>query len=689
MTSKADPLEQAHLFLQQGNFTQALRCYRAIQPENSEIKEKINWCLNLLLRKYWRQNRPEEFAKTAKEMGCFQILRLCHARLQGKDSLELIAKEAEGTDGLLARCSLEPDLKTALLSLRQQPQFKELAEGWLILIKGDADKAATLFKQAQTNTPVQAHIGQGVYCLLKNELNTANALLSPLRPFANQRFPRLNEAMQWNAPDAINEQIVRHYLFRATPGELKQAAQNLPPHQRELGGWIYLRLGDCIYAEGKYPQQSHDYHTMCETWKKAAHFYPALELDVLRRQFLASLYPDCPQSTEKLFSQLYRKLAEQKPEQAKEFIDFLLHDLTHKPHQWLSEEILRPKNNWLINPPPPELQFLWLYLAYSDQIQEIADSLAFDVDSAEELTAYSWDHWRTVFQQLDPFYRKDSLYLQIKQDIAEIFQQFETLRQTIVERLQLNPVNKEELLPKFVRSVQLDRKKIPYAMDQKRLQMEIDHLLRLYPNDYDLIRIKVLTAKNLSVWEQNPDFVNADLSPSLRGVLRLQMAIDHGWAPAKCRKMIPENHPFGSNWEADWRLFAALCTPKLKISVKELEVLIQKIAPENQKKHTLFSNLYFYYNSSPPYSLIKGWNGAGSSWHSFYHLALHHATKEAWPTMLQRLTYVESRISSEQPERRKIVRTLKHFFACEPGFTDLEDLFPSEIVRQLEQLFKT
>lgn len=152
---KSSVIPDADRFFKQGNFSQALLLYRRalLQEQSPEITQKIDACVQFLLKKYWRQEKPDDMERIAKE--CLKDeIELAYTRLRGREALEIFAQSGNSINHCLAESFLQPDLKAALLLMRQNQTLKEVAEGWLALSKNDVTKAFALFGLAEEKAPM-------------------------------------------------------------------------------------------------------------------------------------------------------------------------------------------------------------------------------------------------------------------------------------------------------------------------------------------------------------------------------------------------------------------------------------------------------------------------------------------------------------------------------------------------------
>lgn len=668
-------LKRAENFLQQGNLVQALKCYRQLEVDQSNdfILQRIRTCLKQLLRKYWRQQKADQMAQVMKDLGVEQELAPAYARLLGKEALNEMATETQGVPAKLAQCSMQENLKAALLSLRQLSELKSVAEGWLALLKGDPERALVSFDQIKEKFPTYAKIGKGMVYLIKGDRKQANAYLEALKPFSSHQFPLLAKEMEWGKETPNKEKMLSYYLFFASLKELQQAESQLSPQQKDTKGWMWIRIGD--YLVSKSPNEA------LVAWDKAKQLNSTLILDTLKRRFLLSCQVDCNIDPARAFRAFYQKLVELTPQEAKEFVEYLCFE-SQESLAFFEVKDLKNDTKWMVTPPPIELQLLWFHVFYQNNIRTFVNLFFITPDLKKSCIQSSWQEWISVFQPLDVEYGKQEKYLRQKLEVARLYEQEEAVRSIIAQLLPLNAMLKDELLPLYVQKTlsALCAKSITIKKKQE-ISKEIDRLRHFWTSDYDLIRLSILA--NIS--EQEPMDLAATLgihlSEPLRQVLQLQVAIDQKWGLARCRKFLPHASFYNRDREADWRLLIALSDDKLKFPRKEFENLLSLIAFDTPSKHELFSKMELY-GEVVPLSLLKNWNKQEKAWEADYHLALYFRSKQDFNKSLQALETAYHKMPKNAKEYISTEKTLE----CYLGGPQLRDI-PPEFLEWLEELF--
>jgi hypothetical protein len=645
---------KADHFFAQGHLVQALRCYQGLDPDlnDSEIVDRIRQCTTLLLRKYWRQGKVEELERFAREQGLEPRIALPLARMKGEAALKALAS-MDSPSALLARCSVQCDLKQSLLELRQEPEFKEMAEGWMALAKGDAEKALLLFRQANVKAPTHAKIGEGIALLTLGRRQEANQCLTPLRLFAATRFPKLHDAMGWHETHDVQGDLLHHYLFHASLEELQSVKNSPLPQHKALKGWVSLRIGDLLYAEKKSRGLQ---NSVIASWNEAGCTREFLKGDVLKRLFLASFDKGERKSALDAFFGLYGFLMKASTAKAEAFLDHLTRWLEPSPYLWLEPENLRKNKVWTF-PPTPSLQLLWLSLLCRGPLHPFNYSLVIpDVSKMQSTLGENWEWWNAFFSTLDPFYLERDDYLAYKQLIATMYGQRAYVQECLCRRILLNPLRQQEWMSKYARNLHVLRATDQLEIEQTRRQLKL--LLAQFPQNFDLLRFSILLEDGIP-WMDQIQRHMAYLSEPFLAALKLQLAVDQGWKLTKSRSLFLAASLYGRDQEADWRFIAALFTPKLGISKKELADIIQRIAPDDISKHRLFSQIYDHTVKPVPTSILKKWKPSRNScWMVHYHRALYDLENKNFSATVRSLSLCLRGLTSENLEYLPVKYTL-------------------------------
>ena len=177
-----------------GNAKYALKLFLDLKQQGIPGGEEgVKQAQQFILRKAWRNDDIEEFKKlSADQKEC----QLPLARMCGEDALKKFAKSNEDIDGTLAKFSIMESTKDALLQMRKIPSLRDIAEGWIAILKFDLDKALVSFEKAQTEQPIRSKIGMGVVYALKGNHDKRD-LLNSLRPFLSKKYPFLSKLVSF------------------------------------------------------------------------------------------------------------------------------------------------------------------------------------------------------------------------------------------------------------------------------------------------------------------------------------------------------------------------------------------------------------------------------------------------------------------------------------------------------------
>ncbi len=647
--------KQALDYFAQGNFNQTIACLKKIPDAqtDAEIQKLMLLCLQKLARKYWRQDKPQEFDQIIKQLGPQKHLELAYARLKGKDALEKLTTSTDITSKL-AWCYLQADtdLKTALLTLRQEPNLKLMAEGWLALLKGDHERAMQSFQNAEAANPLSAKIGQGVVCLVQKNYKLAQNLLEPLHSFASRRFPHLAKVMGW---DGIGNHsfCLSYYLTQATLEEIIEAEKKCPPQQKELKGWLWLKIGDHL-SQKSIPEA-------IAAWKKAYDFHPCLKLDYYKRRYLSGYMKDSTIDLREAWMEFYCELSARNPNQARSFIEYLVFDSQRPIQAFLHyKDFLNKKKRWALNPTPIELKLLWLTLAYRHTIKNLTSVLALSkkIDSVCDLNLQEWEQ---LFVELDPSYSQKEGYLLQKLALFRLMQQPIQAKDTAKKLLTISPHLKEEILPIYIRAMLHLHQWLRFDASKEKHYEDIESLRRAFPSDFDLIRLSILFNPQRKRMEGHLSDFATQISEPLFSVLRVQLLVDWQKGITSCRKAMPPPNLLGKNQEADWRLVSALATPALKFPKKELQKLIEQLTPNSATKYEFFTKMLQHYGYPPPFSTLNKWSKSNfRDWRPSYLFALYYEHHENLNQCLRNVFDARDLINECEPEFPILNKTIDH-----------------------------
>ena len=472
-----------------------------------------------------------------------------------------------------------------------------VAEGWIALLKGDTTRARALFS---TPSP-RACIGQGVLYLLQGNYVEAGERLGFLHSHAISCLPALTQAMGWDRQD--NRKEFSHLPVTHVPLEellLREAAT--PPAQKEQKGFLWLKIGE------EYAQKEQE--KALASWKKAMTFCSSLELDVLKRRFHLSLDSEAGLDVWKEFFKFYRTLRKSAPEMACSFVEHLVFNSHLALHTHLiNNELLSEKGKWVLDPPPRELQLLWIYLAYFHTLQKL-DKVWPPSGAPDHIENLQWVDWEKLIHVLDAFYLKQEFYLHCRLTLAKIFRKNTLICDSIGRLIELNPHFKEELLPLYTVAA---RKML---QNREGESLHLRKLLERFPASFDLLRLLAACDP-----QEAHSLASARLSSALLSVFRLQVALDRGEGWEEWHKALLSSGHSLQLPEMNWRKISAFCDSRLKVSPKQWSALIEMAAVDDGAKHALFSKMA-QYDIFPPRPVLKNWlQKRANNWRPRFHLA--------------------------------------------------------------------
>lgn len=560
-------LLDAQRFMQQANYTQALYCYRQVyqtkSPETAscEIAEQIHLCQMQLLRRFARQGKEEQFITARQAYGWQEHFCLTLARMQGHAALKALATLNQGLDSELASCSLEKDLKTALMRLRRIPLYKEMAEGWICLLKGDLDLARHAFETAAHKVPCAARVGSILLALVKGDCSTAEQALQPIHTHA---CPQLAQAIR-HATSSFDKEF--RSLFYSTSSQIESALQSstLKRMPKCMQGWLHLRAGDLLWSE----HQTHDdtlWTRISTHWTRAEELHPALAIDVAKRRlFLA--YKELPSFLVKHPWQHFCQLVhDNDPKQLEAYLRLTAHtqesDLPPIPLCAFLNVTENKAQPWLLkNPPPPFYLLLCRLIAQQlrciehalqvpaftrgEAIQFICRQLVNEEEYSEEnaesaIRAFMlWQGVQEVLPDLDQTYIHNPLYLQARYVIARTLNDAATMRSITYWHVLTCPEQKNILLPRYMAALLQELSQecqdeassclemhLHQSNDHVEILAELKALHEHFLDDYDVTRLLILCQDDDNDMHQRVVTHAGHLSGILATLLYCQLLID-------------------------------------------------------------------------------------------------------------------------------------------------------------------
>ncbi len=620
-----DQKQKIFHFFQQGSFNQAIEhCMKCDPKELDPDIQKVKLAsLQKLARKYWRQDKHDEFASLFEKLGDENLYLLAHARLLGCEALSRLSKSDRGIPSKLAHCSIQADTKTSLLAMRQVPELKLIAEGWLALLKGDNERAASSFEEASSLQPLRGNLGRGIVSLLEGKYADAQQLFAPLRPYAHRRFPQLAKAMGWEETQKESLSLLAPLLQNPKLSELIEAEKKCSPSNKELRGWIYLKIGDLLV------------HSSVKkaflNWDHAVKYHPALKLDVLKRRLLAAFVKkneEIKVNGPELFLAFYKELRKKSEGDARSFVESACFDHSISLELIMHFSCIHNNGKWIIDPPPIELKMLWLFLASLNTTNNLVRVIGLPGGPYDDLCGLPTVQWIQLFADLDSHYSNKEAYLLLKLTFCRLIGHLDLTSETAKQLLHLSPHLEAEILPSYTKPLHLLRTHSDSHLTQKKKYAEIEQLRQLFPSDFELIHLSIL----FGVSSPNIDEVllkyTSNLSEPLLDVLKLHVWVSSGKKSAWCRKFMPSLELLQRSREASWRFLALLLNPKFGLPKKDIQGWVEKLSTDDETQHEFFSKILKYYNYLPPFSILQKWSrSCPENWKPYYFLTLHYAEK--------------------------------------------------------------
>lgn len=636
LVKEAKYLTNAERFLKQENYIQALDCYRQLLREGADpaITEQIHFCQVQLLRRYAKQGKADLFTATKASYGWKDHLALPLARMQGEASLRKLTEEASSIDATLAACTLEKDLKSALMQLRKLPLYKEMAEGWICLLKGNFPLAKQGFDLAKQKIPYSARMGHAIRALLIGQKEEADALLEPLRPLLSRCLPKLAEAMHWG--QVISSTALFRPLFYSSSEEIETALKKYKGlFSSQEKGWLSLRAGDLLWMKQQNNHKEIQWSLILSYWSDAMRANPLLRADVAKRRMILSEkceFLDTPSEWKSLCM-----LLEQIDK--KNLDDYLTYSAQLPDSHFISIPLeafytksshIRKKQKWILLDPPPSFYFLFCrQIAYRLRSFDRAvcippqltsqdlPALVSMIEVNEEECFFKWssEDLESCLSLLDQTHRKEPLYLKTRYALARLTNNAEQMRGAVYQDLLQDPSQKDLLIPYYLKAffkelrdfeeltvtdtlLEEKRLKSPSSKplgcilrQSSKLSERVEQLKQLhqkFPHDYDIARLMILCLYDDSEAHNQWIAHTGHLSRQLAHLLHCQIRVDIGESQETVLSFLPEWKECKGSPEAQERwiqlLFSSTLASKEKwdmplkdLSAEELHILLKRL----------------------------------------------------------------------------------------------------------------
>lgn len=620
LVKEAKCLADAKRFLAQENYTQALHSYQQLVREGAapEIAQQIHLCQMQLLRRYVKQGKNELFVTARESYGWKDHLALPLARMQGEEALKKLTEEDNAIDATLAACTLEKDLKLALTQLRKLPLYKEMAEGWICLLKGNFSLAKSAFDIAGEKVPHAARVGHALIQLAMGQKDEANKSLETFRPLLSRCLPKFSQEMGWK--QATTSDGLFRSLFYASSEQIAAALKQyktLLSNQEK--GWLFLRAGDLLWMKQQKSRKDIQWNLILSYWSDAMYTHSPLRMDVAkRRMILANKCEFLDTASEwKNLCTLLEQLDKQKLDDYLTYSAQVSHcDFIPIPIKtfYTKSSHLRKKQKWILSAPP--LSFYLLFcrqithqLRYFDQAVQIPRQLTpqdlpalFNMVRNDDDESFNWD-WKDLEEclaLLDQTHMKEPLYLKMRYTIARLTNHAEQILLTLYNDLLQDPSQKDLLMPHYLTAFfkELNDLEGPTRIDatpKKELSLkniftffksrsskhslgerlrqspkQADRLEQLkqfhqkFPNDYDVTRLMLLCQYDASEVQNQLITHTGHLPRQLVHLLRCQIMVDTGESQKAVLSVLPNWNECQGNPEAQERWLQLALSPLLE-----------------------------------------------------------------------------------------------------------------------------
>ena len=572
--------------LKQGDFVRAkILLEKLLNQGDRSVQNSYNLAKEELLRRYWRQGKVDELQT---EAGDSSSLVLAIARLSGKESLQEMANSSH-KDAFLAKLSLEPSLKTALLQMRQMPGWKEMAEGWLSLLKRDLVKARESFTLAIAYHSQRAEIALFIVDALEGNISNQELLKLPVL-----RFPGVSRLLE-------RKKRVSSLLCFGSFEELEKILCSLTSSQKEEKGRIYMRLGDLEYVKKNERSKAVFY------WHKAEGSYPALRLDRLKREFISFYRQDDWKDCEKLFSEYFHALYRKDKKLSGSFLKELLRSTSSEFYATLPTPLFSEnQQKWLTSEVPPEV----LLFMGAKKCAVMNGVLVLKIISNEECKDSELTFFFNEFLKAESYFFEDEFYFTVKSQFAFIARDYKERRKALARLIEIQPFLLQEKMPEYVQMALLTKD------DTFALKEEIKRFSFLFPSHFDLARLQFL------VGEEIPGYID-QFSLPLRSVLALQMSLDKNE-----KKAATDFEDFltlqGKDQEADWRFWHALfAQEESSISFTKIKQAFDETVLKPKLQEEIFSQVMKYQEMGLSKKLLEHWMKKDfKAWHPYFCSAL-------------------------------------------------------------------
>ena len=638
-------LQKANRCLKQGQFIQAKELFqKCIQSVGVEAKRGYAQAVEALLKRYFRQGKTEALMQEAK--GDTRVA-LAIARLRGPRELELFAN-MNHEEAWLAKLSMQASVKEALVHMRQVEGFKELAEGWLALIKKDISRAATSFKAALSKQPLRAQLGLAILDVLEGRFVEGEARLGSFMKVAMHRFQKFSLMMGrgQEGGSVVSKNLVAYFFVKGGEEDLQRLLGERFIAQKEEKGWLCLRLGDLVYSEKEANQEK--LKKACGYWDKALNFFPKLELDVWKRKFLAYYLNQQWDEAGRVFPLLFHGLYRKNQELASQFLEYVVFVMSKSFYEDLSIPFyIDAQKKWSILQPPAAVCLFSMAVDVA-QYQEILQmSLPkclriLMVDSVKDYMLY--------LPSLELRYRHLEQYQLLKADWAFVACNDVEYRRSLACLMEFNPLVYQGKMVDYMQSA---IGALFHATEG--IKHEVEKLALLFPSQFDLQRLRVILGGL-----NHEGMLTYEYSAQLKSVFLLQIAID---LKKPTEKLIQDAwNLYGQDQEANWRFWHAITYIDDQVPQKQLKAMFKECFKQNHEAlEFVFRHIMKYSERRLSNAFLKCWQGViKSSWMMHYYLGINLLCEQDWAGASKEFFEATKLMNQDMPDFYRVMAFFKY-----------------------------
>ena len=478
-------IQEARRLIQQGRPAEAQALLAGLEREDG-VPPLIAQCTDLLLRKLLRQAKGDEFARAA---GGRPRYRLAAARMRGAAALQALAGDATlpTEERELAQWSIG-DLRTSLSAMRRRPGWQPLAEGWLLLLRGDAGRAQASFAQAQAGQPRRAALGAGVCAAVQGDLAGAERLLRGLGPFPQSLYPATAGLMRGLTQHAAgwHPGMLREVMQSGDRATVERTLAGCPQERHEERAWLLLRLGDLRFAaDPRHPSAD-------EAWAQAGSLWAPLLPDALKRRFWRELA--CSGEQNPHLGRLHEVLVRSDASLAREAILTILGEISdsqvvhvdgpHRQCRGPDVALARLAPEWLLVWARTANFALTMRLHHHDALR------VFLANTGHPQPPHRWKPWKPIIARLLAELPGEAQVITLRLAVLTSLHQTNELRNALFVALLHDPEQRQELLPRWCAAALHDRR------GRRKALGEAGQLQTLFAGDLLLVAAHLELAGN-------------------------------------------------------------------------------------------------------------------------------------------------------------------------------------------------